>query len=204
MFSLSVQNLISEYMKLFYGGVNNGQYPTAINHKIVKQYDLWKGMMRRCYSSKEHQRRPTYIDCTVSDNFKQYSYFYEWCLNQIGFNNKGWPIDKDILLKGNKIYHEDLCVFVPPEINTLLVKHESLRGAFPIGVTFQDNRFIAQCRSKYYGHKYLGSFDTAERAFEAYKAYKEGIIKDVANRFKSIIDSRVYQALLTYSVSFHD
>ena len=35
-----------------------------------------------------------------------------------------WEIDKDVLLKGNKIYSEDTCVFIPPCLNLMLTKRE--------------------------------------------------------------------------------
>ena len=46
----------------------------------------------------------------------------------------GWELDKDILVKGNKIYSPDTCCFVPKEVNTVFTKRQSKRGDYPIGV----------------------------------------------------------------------
>ena len=53
--------------------------------KKVKEYALWADMLRRCFSEKAQTHRPTYKGCNVSDNFLHYSFFYDWCHEQIGF-----------------------------------------------------------------------------------------------------------------------
>lgn len=184
-------------------GINDGKYPTTLNGLRKKEYSLWKDMLKRCYNTKYQEGKPTYIGCSVSDNFKSYSYFYEWCQNQIGFGNVDFQLDKDLLHKGNKEYNENTCVFLPIEINNVLVKRQSDRGLLPIGVTKHRNNFRARC--SYNGKdKHLGTFTTPELAFQAYKAFKEAHIKELAEKYKGAIDARAYQALLNYEVHIDD
>lgn len=187
-----------------------GDEPTTIKGKRVKEHSLWCGMLKRCYhinSSKEH---PTYKDCTVSDNFKYYPYFKGWCNHQIGFNSKdecGKPfeLDKDILVKGNKVYSEDVCVFVPREINALLLKSDAGRGKYLIGVCYhKGSKKFASMFNKLRKLSHLGHFDTELDAFYAYKKAKEAYIKEVAEKWKDQIDPRVYEALMKYQVEITD
>ena len=52
--------------------------------------------------------------------------------------------------------------------------------------------------------EHLGCFKTEIEAFEAYKTAKELYIKEVANKFKSQIDNRAYNALMNYKVEITD
>ena len=92
-------------------GVVGTKYPISEGGKDTKDYALWNNMLQRCYSDAYKKKRPTYEGCGVSENFKYYEYFYEWCHKQIGFSNKNWHLDKDLLVKGNKVYSESACVF---------------------------------------------------------------------------------------------
>ena len=199
------------YLPSVYGvGVLGAKYPTRVNGVKTKEYVLWTNMLVRCYSDSSKKRRPTYEGCEVSDNFKNYEYFYEWCNKQIGFTNEGnenpFHLDKDLLIKGNKVYSEDTCVFIPAEINTLLIKCAATRGEHLIGVSWHKTRkaFVAKVNKSKGKREYLGFFNTEIEAFKAYKKAKESFIKEQANKWKSQIDDRAYEALMNYTVEITD
>lgn len=199
-----VQHIMAQ--KLIYGvGINDKSTKASSGGKLIKEYMLWADMLRRCYSAQSLIYRPTYQHCSVSDNFKHYSYFYDWCQNQIGFNNDKWQLDKDILLKGNKIYTENLCVFIPQKINLCLTKANSMRGHLPIGVHLHSNgKYRAQCGNLDGTQKHLGLYSNPEDAFSAYKDYKIEVLHRLANIYKNQIDERVYLALLNYNITVTD
>ena len=187
-------------------GILGTKYSNTINGVRTKEYVLWQSMLRRCYSDFYKKKHPTYEGCEVSDNFKSYEYFYEWCHNQIGFDNEGWHLDKDLLVKGNKVYSEDSCIFIPKEINLLLTKSTASRGEHLIGVYWsKTNKAFRACVNKNKGaSEHLGYFKTEIEAFNTYKVAKESFIKEQADKWKSQIDPRAYNALMKYKVEITD
>ena len=187
-------------------GIIGVKYPISEGGVLTKEYVLWCHMLERCYSDKSKKKRPTYKDCEASENFKSYEYFYEWCHSKIGFGNEGWHLDKDLLIKGNKIYSEDSCIFIPSEINSLLTKREASRGEYLIGVSRhkKDNAFVARVNKNKGKREHLGYFKTEIEAFNAYKEAKESFIKEQAEKWKGKIDERAYNALINYTVNIDD
>ena len=195
------------YVPLVYGvGVLGIKYPSKINGRNTKEYDLWHSMLQRCYSDTYKKKYPTYAGCEVSENFKSYEYFYEWCNKQIGFGAVNFELDKDLLIKGNKVYSEDSCVFIPQEINSLLTKRTASRGNHLIGVHWSNTNkaFVAQVNKNKGKRGYLGLFNTELEAFNAYRTAKEAFIKEQANKWKGKIDDRAYEALMKYGVNIDD
>ena len=199
------------YSPSVYGiGVVGTKYPSRVNGVQTKECALWYSMLERCYSDGFKNKRPTYEGCGVSDKFKSYEYFYEWCNEQIGFDNdsNGNPfhLDKDLLVKGNKLYSESTCVFIPREINQLLIKCTASRGEHLIGVYWSKtaNAFVARVSRNKGCSEHLGLFNTELEAFNAYKIAKEAFVKEQANKWKSQIDPRAYNALMNYQVEITD
>ena len=186
-------------------GVIGDSYSCWDGKSLCKEYNLWHGILERCYSENSLKVRPTYKDCYVSENFKHYSYFYEWCHKQVGFGKDGFELDKDLLSARSKTYNEDVCVFLPKEINTAIIRQNVKRGKYLVGVTLHKNtnKFIAQLSANS-GRVRIGQFDTELEAFSAYKYEKEKYLKELAEKWKGKIDDRAYEALINYEVDIDD
>lgn len=182
------------------GFFGQGVYKTSIQGKNTKQYVRWNSMLERCYDEKSLEKRPSYKDVTVCEEWHNFQNFAKWFdENYI----EGWDLDKDILVKGNKIYSPDTCCFVPPEINNLFIKNDSTRGKYPIGVSKSGVKYRV-CFAKNNKIVHIGYYTTPEEAFQAYKVAKEDYIKDTANEWKDLITDKVYEALCNYSVEIND
>ena len=181
-----------------------------IVRKRAKERAIWKRMLSRCYNEKHLCEKPTYKGCEVSENFKDFLYFKDWCNKQVGFNSKdendrSFALDKDILIRGNKVYSEDTCCFVPADINNLVIKADSIRGKYMIGVSYNKMKGKFESYINVFGSKrHLGTFNTELEAFYAYKEAKETYVKEVAEKYKDQIDPRVYEVLMKYQVEITD
>ena len=199
-----VKGKVSDKLQKGVKGVGiKGSHPSRVDGVLDKSYNTWCNMLLRCYDKSKKDSFRNYQDCYVSENFKNLELFSEWCNKQIGFNEDGWHLDKDILVKGNKIYSEDTCCFVPQQLNKVILNSRKIRGKHPIGVTVSNSGFKANM-SKYGKIVYLGSYRTVEEAFQAYKQAKEAYVKEVVNKWKDKIDPRVYNTLMKYEVEIND
>lgn len=195
----------SRYFNVGYLG--EGDADTFVNSKMVKQYKLWSDLLRRCYDSKWYEKQPTYVNCTMCEEWLCYNTFYKWYEeNYYKVPNERVALDKDILFKGNKRYSPETCVFVPQSINNLFVKREASRGEYPIGVSYNktNGRFQAKCNNAYKERVELGDFSNPIDAFNEYKRFKEVTIKKKADLYKDLIPKKLYDALYKYEVEITD
>lgn len=172
------------------------------SNQVEPSYRVWKNMLLRCYDENVMLCHVTYKDCYVCDEWLVFSTFKKWFDENYV---EGYSIDKDILFKGNKVYSPETCCFVPRDINVLFTKRQNRRGKYPIGVTKVRKRYVSYVNV--YGKSVtLGTFDTVEEAFCAYKTAKESHIQEVAQRYynEKKITERVYNALMNYKVEITD
>ena len=166
----------------------------------IKEYIHWTSMLNRCYTEDYKKRFPTYVGCSVDRQWHNYQEFAEWCNWQVGFKD-GYVLDKDILVKGNKVYSPETCVLVPAELNSLVVTQVKPGKDVPAGISFQNGcqKYIVSCAIDG-KNKNLGRYKCPEEAFAVYKEFKENLIRERAEKYKDKMDIRAYHALTNYVI----
>lgn len=228
LFPSTGETVISNYNVFTRGQIKSHFYPSLCGVGIVgfektstsdgkhlPSYETWQSMIKRCYSEKLQAKHPTYIGCTVCDEWKYYSNFKKWYDENYYNCNDGYRVslDKDILVKGNKVYSPETCVFVSAFINSLLVKPYTYnrKNSLPRGVSYiqAEKKYMATCSLLDFDtmktkNKNLGLYRDPDEAFIAYKIAKEDNIKKIAEYYKSRIPEKLYNALMNYTVEADD
>lgn len=190
----------------FFPFINGVGYIGIGKYSIIENflaYTSWKNMLQRCYNKQFISKHPTYVDCSVDERWHCFQDFAEWHEENWKDYMEGWSLDKDVLVKWNKIYSPETCCFIPHEINTQLRKKTLNSDSLPIGVSRNKKGFHAKCYINGI-RKGLGTYKTPEEAFQAYKTAKESYIKEVAEKWKSQITEKVYNVLINYKIEITD
>lgn len=152
-------------------------------------YETWRHMLRRSYSIEYKTRKPSYENCTVAEEWLTFSNFLKFYKDNY---KEGFHLDKDILVKGNKIYAKETCCFVPVALNGIIVNIEG------VGVNFDKEKRKFRAGISIKGkQKNLGYYATIEDAMAAYKKAKKKYVIDSANEYLNTgdIDERIANAL---------
>lgn len=186
--------------KSIYGvGISDADYTVQPNVDgkmlVCSFYRVWHSMLNRCYSSKLQDKRPTYMGCTVCEEWLTFSNFKSWMEQQ---DWVGKQLDKDLLVEGNKVYCPQTCVFVDRVTNSFITDSAKNRGKYMIGVVYfkPDNKsrpYRAKCNNPFTRkQEHLGYFATELEAHKAWQAKKHEYSCRLADLQQ---DSRVAEAL---------
>ena len=186
------------------GYIGEGPYKSMVNYKYDPAYHKWYDMLRRCYTTKPLKSQECYIGCTVDTDWHNYQNFAHWYYTELYPCEDKLVLDKDILYKHNTIYSERTCLLVPSKINNLFPNAKKVRGKYPVGVSKHRNKYQANCCDGTGKTKYLGSYTSVEQAFMVYKNYKQQLIKQEADKYKTILPNKVYEAIINYEIDIND
>lgn len=159
-------------------GVNDADY--QVTHRegrkivwVCPFYQVWRDLITRCYSVKCQDRNPTYRECTVVEDWHQFSNFRNWMQAQ---DWQGKELDKDLINPSNSVYGPKDCIFISAKLNTFIVESAAIRGNWPLGVCWAKDKgkFKASCRNPFIARKqeHIGYFDCPDQAHQAWKSRK--------------------------------
>lgn len=184
--------------KLVYGvGINDADYKVNISttvgytlegkqiQKVIWRcpyYKVWSDMLRRCCSEDFKKQNIVYADVEVCEEWLRFSSFRNWSVSRYA---DGMQLDKDILIRGNRLYSPQTCCYVPNYVNTIILTC-SRRSNMLIGATYKKSRarystpYVAT--STINGH--IGCFSTAEEAHRAWQVDRIQSIESVIERYR--------------------
>lgn len=192
--------------KLVHGwGINDADYLTTVREELERCdgkrvrkvlfdcifFRTWAEMVRRCHSVREKERYPTYAECIVDERWRKFSAFRGWMIEQ---DWEGKQLDKDLLIKGNKVYSPDTCLFVDKYVNTFLTEKKSKVSDYPTGASYHKRSKLFQSVISIKGKTTtVGVYKTAEEAGKKYLQVKYQLALELAAQQT---DARVAQALI--------
>ena len=184
------------------GFIGEGEFKTATARKNNKMYECWRGILRRVHDKQMLDRCPTYRDVTICEEWYNFQNFAKWYEeNYYEVEGQMMHLDKDILVRGNRIYSPDTCIFVPRDINVVVITYNKKKSKLPVGVSMcSDNiGYVATCNNDS-GNHYLGYFKTVYEASNTYKEHKRKTVIKMAEKYKGKIPVKLYEALLEFEV----
>lgn len=187
------------------GYIGEGKYKTKEKNKHTSAYITWSNMLQRCYNQKYINKNPAYMGCSVCEEWHNFQNFAKWYEeNYYEVPDETMCLDKDILIKSNKIYSPDTCCFVPNRINVLFTNNKNYRGDLPIGVNSYGKNKFSYKLNKMNSNISINKFNTPEEAFYAYKEAKELYIKEVADEYIDYIPLNLYEAMYNWTIDIND
>lgn len=119
------------YYKSKYGVAYLGEFKKPTYWKQAKQ--LWSNMIKRCYSTKD-PKGYFKLGVTTDDRWLCFANFLEdlpklenfefWLASKRG-ECEQYDLDKDYLIRGNKVYSREACMFLPSSLNKSLTSKSS-------------------------------------------------------------------------------
>lgn len=144
-------------------------YTVSGDRSMTRSGTTWLNMVMRCKEGgAEQARTPRYKGCTISPVFSDFQLFTDWHVTQVGYAKEGYQLDKDLLVQGNKVYSEDVCVLVPLSLNSFVLACNATRGELMQGVSWDESRGKFQSHISVAGRrKSLGRFSSEASAYAA-------------------------------------
>ncbi len=163
----------------------------------------WLAMQARCKEGGTYQAaNPQYVGC--KNAFKDFQEFAEWHTDHPDYD-KGYELDKDLLVAGNKTYSPTTCTLLPSQLNTLFRQRHKRSVDLPNGVTRRGNKYVVDfafsSESLSTERVYSGRLETPDAAFNFYKQLKESVVLRLADEYKGSICIDTYEALLRFKVT---
>ena len=177
------------------GYMGAGEYVASKDYKVTEEYRRWCGMMQRGYNQNTKKKHPTYEDCTVCKEWHNFQNFAEWYTNQFGYR-KGFHLDKDILVEGNKTYSPETCCLVPISLNSFFSGNKKIDEEIPTGVSKNPSGSFTARIYINGKKKTLGTFKDIDMASNSYRAARKTWASELAERFKKDIDPKTYLAII--------
>lgn len=173
-------------------GINDAEYPVSTSvcvtndkGEVVRKcvtlcpfYERWSNMLTRCYSKSHLSKYPTYLGCSVCEQWLTFSNFKKWMEKQ---NWEGKHLDKDLLFPGNKLYSPDTCVFVNPDVNYFILVGKE--NGLPTGVSVhkRSGKYRAQCNDPISRKRVdLGLYESQDSAHNAWLSCKRSFANELA------------------------
>lgn len=173
-----------------------GKYSIVKDKKAGK---IWNNIIRMCCNEKAQDRKSSYKELTVCEEWHNFQNFAEWFYENYDENAMSkWFLSRGILIKNSKLFSPETCCFAPQELIKHIKQEKTNRKEYPIGVSKQSTFFSS------FGGKQVHGFHTAEEAFENYKVRKEASLKILAEEWKDRIPEKLYKALINYKVEITD
>ncbi len=189
------------------------EYIEYENKASLHAYKVYDGILARCKST---EATDSIHKCYNKSSMWQGwlddpKSFVKWYLEHYyECGDEQMDVDKDLFGDGSGMYHPDFCCILPKGLNTMLAnakKHykedETPDHVLPLGVSYNGKTGKYTSSIQFTGAEKpipLSEWDTAEEAFEEYRALKKADILVVAAKYKNSIPDYTYDRLLKVKV----
>lgn len=167
----------------------------------------WRNMFKRAYSDRKYKDRPDYMGVSVCDRWFVFKNFYEDYIKMSKMINipiEDTRLDKDIKIKGNKLYSPETCVIVDNRINSFFKIESNKKYDMPPNIKYLESgnrRYLVRLFNEK-GKSINKTFETLDEACKYRNEKKKEILLIILQEYVDLNliekNGELYNILFNY------